>query len=101
FTSLLWAVGVVALLLSVASPCDDAIQQELFHPKSPHVALKRLPLLGPGIRKSGRATRTLAVAVSNASAMAVVSRFVDPSNATLVATHLCSSLALRSPPTIH
>jgi hypothetical protein len=96
--SLLWAVGVVTFLLSVASPYDDAFQQELFRPKS--VAVRRLPSAITVTRNIGAVTQISAVAGANASAMPVVLRDVEPDTAIPLAIRFRYSLALRSPPPI-
>jgi hypothetical protein len=98
--SLLWAVGVVTFLLSVASPYDDAFQQEVFRPKSTAVAVRRLPSAITGTRNTGAVTQISAVAGANASAMPVVLRDVEPDAAIPLAIRFRCSLALRSPPPI-
>jgi hypothetical protein len=98
--SLLWALGVVAFLLSVASPYDDAFQQEVFRPKSTHVAVRRLPSATASTRKSGAVPRISVVALANPSTMPVVFGDVEPNTATLLAIRFRSYLALRSPPPI-
>jgi len=98
--SSLWAVGVVAFLLSVVSPFDDAFQQELFCQKLPHAAVKRLPSAPTGTRRSGVVPR-LSVVVSKTSVMPIVLRDVDPGTETLLAIRFRSYLALRSPPPVH
>src|ERR1700756_2090854 len=98
--SSLWAVGVVTFLLSVASPYDDAIQQELFRPKSSHVAVRRLPSVHTGARKIGAVPQLSVAAVANASVLPVVFRDVEPDTATLLAIRFRSYVALRSPPPI-
>ena len=100
FVSLLWAVGVVTFLLSVASPYDDAFQQELFRPKSSHVAVTRLPLATTGTRKSGAVPPVSIVFVTNVSVVPVVLRDVELGVARLLAIRFRSDLALRSPPPI-
>jgi hypothetical protein len=100
FASLLWAVGVVTFLLSVASPYDDAFQQQVFRPKSTHVAVRRLPSATASIRKSGAVPRISVVALANPSTMSVVFGDVEPNTATLLAIRFRSYLALRSPPPI-
>ena len=98
--SLLGAVGIVSFLLSVASPYDDAFQQELFRPKHSHVAVTRLPSTTTGTRKSGATTLISIVLVTNVSVLPVVLRDVEPDMATLLAIRFRSDLALRSPPPI-
>lgn len=98
--SLLRAVGVVTFLLSVASPYDDAVQQEAFRPKSSHVAIKRLPSATTGTHKSAAVPPVSLVSVSKASAMPVVLRDVEPDTVTLLAIRSRSDLPLRSPPPI-
>lgn len=98
--SSLWAVGVVTFLLSVASPYDDAFQQEVFRPKSFHVAVRRLPSATTCTRKSGVVTQLLVATVVNATVMPMALRDVEPDTATLLAICFRSSLALRSPPSI-
>jgi hypothetical protein len=101
--SSLWALGVVTFLLSVVSPYDDAVQQELFRPKSSHVAVRRLPSATTGTRKSGAVPRLSVTAVANASVMPMVLRVlcdVEPDTATLLGIRFRSYLALRSPPPI-
>jgi len=96
--SSLWAVGVVAFLLSVASPYDDAFQQELFRPKTSHVAVRLLPSAPTGTRRSRAVPRLSVVAVANASVMPMVLRVlrdVEPDTATLLAIRFRSYLALR------
>ena len=98
--SLLWAVGVVTFLLSVVSPYDDALQQELFRPKPSHVAVKRLPSATTGTRKGGAVPRLSVAAAANASVIPIVLRDVESDIATLLAIRFRSCLALRSPPPI-
>jgi hypothetical protein len=98
--SLLRAVGVVTFLLSVASPYDDAFQQELFRPKSSHVSVTRLPSATTGIRQSGAVPPVSIVFVTNVSVMLVVLRDVERGAATLLAIRFRSDPALRSPPPI-
>ena len=98
--SLLRAVGVVTFVLSVGSPYDDAFQQELFRPKSSHVAVRRLPSATTGNRKSGAVPPVSVVSVANVSVMPVVLRDVELDAATLLAIRFRSDLALRSPPLI-
>jgi len=96
----LWAVGVVSFLLSVASPYDDAFQQELFRPKSFHVAVRRLPSVPTGTRKSGAPAQLSVAAVANASVGAIAFRDVESGAATLLVIRSRSHLALRSPPPV-
>jgi hypothetical protein len=98
--SLLWAVGVVTFLLSVASPYDDAFQQEVFRPKSIHVAVRRLPSANASTRKSGAVPRISVVALANLSTMPLVFGDVEPNTGTLLAIRFRSDLGLRSPPPI-
>lgn len=98
--SLLWAVGVVTFLLAVASPYDDAFQQEVFRPKSIDVAARRLPATTASTRKSGVMPRISVVAVANSSPMPVVFGDVEPNTATFIAIRFRSYLTLRSPPPI-
>jgi|SRR6266436_6627327 len=98
--STLWAVGVVSFLLSVASPYDDAFQQELFRPKSSHVSVRRLPSVPTGTRESGPVPQLSVAAVANASVVPIVFRDVEPGIATPLVIRFRSYLALRSPPPI-
>jgi hypothetical protein len=98
--SLLWAVGVVAFLVSVASPYDDALQQEPFRPRSTYVAIRRLPSAPTGTRRIEVVPR-LSVVVSKAFVLPMVWREVESDTETLLAIRFRSYLALRSPPPIH
>ena len=98
--SFLWVVGIVAFLLSIASPYDDGFQQEVFRPKSFHVAVRRLPSATNGTRKGGAVTQLLVATVVNATVMPMALRDVEPDTATLLAICFRTSLTLRSPPPI-
>ena len=98
--SLLWAVGVVTFLLAVASPYDDAFQQEAFRPKSIDVAVERPPATTAGTRKSGVMPRLSVVALANPATMPVVFGDIEPDTPTFIAIRFRSNLALRSPPPI-
>jgi hypothetical protein len=98
--SLLWAVGIVAFLVSVASPYDDALQQEPFRPKSTYVAIRRLPSAPTGTRRIGVVPR-LSIVISKAFVLPMVWREVKSDTETLLAIRFRSYLALRSPPPIH
>ena len=97
--SLLWAVGVVAFLLSVASPRDDSVQQEVLRPKSTHVAVRRLPSVPHATRKGTNATQTLIVALAHVPVLSEL-HHVKPDKAIPSSICLGLCLALRSPPSI-
>ena len=98
--SLLRAVGVVAFFLSIASPYDDAFQQEVFRPKSSHVAITRLPPAATGTHQSGAAPSVSLQSVTKFSVVPVLSRDIGPDRVTLRAVRSRSDLPLRSPPRI-
>jgi len=100
--SLLWVVGVVgfvAFLLSVASPWDDSVQQEVLRPKSTQVAVRRLPSVPYATRKGTNATQTLIVALAHIPVLSEL-HHVEPDKAIPSSICLGLCLALRSPPRI-
>jgi hypothetical protein len=97
--SLLGAVGFVAFLLSVASPCDDSVQQEVLRPKSTHVTVRRLPSVPHATRKRTNATQTLIIALAHVPVLAE-SHYVEPQKAIPSSICLGLYLALRSPPRV-
>src|SRR5262249_5524011 len=99
--SLLWAVGLIAFLLSVASPFDDALQQDLFRRKSFYVAVRDLPSATAGTRKSGAWMEASVVAVADTSEAPQGLGDVEPDMATVLGNRFFrSSFGLRSPPTV-
>jgi len=97
--SLVWTIGIIAFLASVASPYDDALQHEVFQPKSPNIAVNQASLLTSGARKIPKATQTLIVAVANLfGSREVLGSIGRTGKARPSYVGFRPSLTLRSPP---
>jgi hypothetical protein len=94
--SLLWAFGILAFLVSVASPDDDSFQQEVFHPKSSNVLVKHSLRQAPGDRRPSNATQRWILTLPNPLTRLLCR--VIPENETPASERLRPLPMLRSPP---
>ena len=97
--SLLWAVGLLAFLTSVASPNDDSLQQEVFHPRSSTVLVKRSLRLISSNRRLPSAAERLILASVKVPLSRTLCRVV-PEDATPTLVRFQPLITLRSPPRI-